>query len=295
MDYSFQMETLPKSLVVGSANFGAKYGAKDSQVSRLDVFKIIQDVSQRSNTFIESSDSYPGAEKIIGDALGKRKFENIIIKISPKSFTTESSFIGSVENSLSNLNQSKVYAIMLHGVGNSLGSSRSVIRAGIRKILNLGLSEKVGVSCYSITEVIDTKSAFPEMAIYQLPENIVDTRKKSSKELKDLSAAGVIFQVRSIFLQGLLLGGRFMKDPRFEEIGKLHQEIKTLAESQNMDSAELCLRYALTIDWASQFVMGFENYEHFRMNLEIMESVKSNISFEVTKGSEFLVDPRKWS
>jgi transcriptional regulator len=41
--------------------------------------------------------------------------------------------------------------------------------------------------------------------------------------------------------------------------------------------------------------MGFENYEHFRMNLEIMESVKSNISFEVTKGSEFLVDPRNWS
>ena len=289
------MKTLPKSLVVGSANFGTKYGVRDSQLSRLDVFKIIQDISQRSNAFIESSDSYPGAERIIGEALGTRQFDNIIIKISPKSFSTESLFINSVENSLKNLNQSKAYAIMLHGVGDSLGSSRSAIQAGIKKTLDLGLSERVGVSCYSVTEVIETKSAFPEMGIYQLPENIVDQKKYSSKELMNLSASGVIFQVRSIFLQGLLLGGRFLKDSRFEEIGKLQQEIKTLAERQNMDNAELCLRYALTIEWASQFVMGFENYEHFRKNLDIMETVKSDISFEVTKGSEFLVDPRNWS
>lgn len=295
MDYSCKMETLPKSLVVGSANFGAKYGVKESQLSRLDVFKIIQDILLRNNAFIESSDSYPGAEKIIGEALGTGKFENIIIKISPKSFSSEKTFISSVENSLNNLNQSKAYAVMLHGIGDSLRSSRSAIQAGIKKTLELGLSEKVGVSCYSVSEVVETKSAFPEMGIYQIPENIVDTRKYSSKELKELSASGVIFQVRSIFLQGLLVDGRFTKDPKFEEIGKLQQEIRTLAESQDMDSAELCLRYALSIDWASQFVMGFENYEHFRRNLEIMEIVKLNTAFEVTKGSEFLVDPRNWS
>ena len=82
------METLTKSLVVGSANFGAKYGARSSQVSQQDSFKIIQEVSQRNDVFIESSESYPGAEKIIGEALGTKKFENsrfiVTIKLSLK-------------------------------------------------------------------------------------------------------------------------------------------------------------------------------------------------------------------
>ena len=289
------METLTKSLVVGSANFGANYGARSSQVSQQDSFKIIQEVSQRNDVFIESSESYPGAEKIIGEALGTKKFEKIIIKISPQSYSNESSFIGAVEKSLCNLNQSKVYAIMLHGVGDSLGKSKSVIQVGINSILKGGLSEKVGVSCYSISEVVETKAVFPEMGIYQLPENIVDTRKYSSRELSELSAAGVIFQVRSIFLQGLLLDARSTLESRFHETERLQQEIKTLAESQDMDSAELCLRYALSINWASQFVLGLDSYEDFRKNLEIIENAKPEVSFEVAKGSDFLVDPRNWS
>ena len=295
LSYPFEVENLPKKLVVGSANFGAKYGATNSQVSPADVFKIVQDISNRPNTFIESSASYQGAEKLIGEAIGTKKLENIIIKVSPKSFSDEKSFMNSVENSLQNLNQSSVYAIMLHGIGDSLSTSKSVIKAGIRKILHLKYSRKVGLSCYHIPEILEAKAAFPEMGIFQIPENIVDTRKCFSPTLRELSADGVIFQVRSVFLQGLLLEGEFTKNPRFEEIKILRKEIKTLAKNQNMNSAELCLRYALSIDWATQIVMGFENYEQYRSNLEILENKKSNISFEITKGSDFLVDPRNWS
>lgn len=289
------MENLPKKLVVGSANFGARYGVRNSQVSPSDVFKIVQDISSRPNTFIESSESYHGAEKIIGEALGTRKFENIIIKVSPKSFFDEKSFMGSVENSLCNLNQSSVYAIMLHGIGDSLTISKSAIKAGIRKILQLEYSQKVGLSCYTISEILDAKAAFPEMGIFQIPENIVDKRKYSSQELSSLSAEGVILQIRSIFLQGLLLGGHINKNPKSEEIENLREEIQSLAKNQNMSSAELCLRYALSIDWATHFVMGFENYEHYRRNLKILETEKSKLSFEMSKGSDFLVDPRNWS
>ena len=295
LSYPFEVEILPKKLVVGSANFGTKYGATNSQVTPADVSKIVQDISNRPNTFIETSASYQGAEKIIGEALGTRKLENIIIKVSPKSFSDEKSFMNSVENSLHNLNQLSVYAIMLHGIGDSLSTSTSVIKAGIRKILHLKYSMKVGLSCYQIPEILEAKAAFPELGIFQIPENIVDTRKRYSPTLRELSADGVIFQVRSVFLQGLLLDGEFKTNPRFEEIKMLRKEIKTLAKNQNMNSAELCLRYALSIDWATQIVMGFENYEQYRSNLEIFENKKANISFETTKGSDFLVDPRNWS
>jgi aryl-alcohol dehydrogenase-like predicted oxidoreductase len=133
------------------------------------------------------------------------------------------------------------------------------------------------------------------MEIFQIPENIVDRRKHASPILKALSDDGVIFQIRSVFLQGLLIAEDTSMNPRTEEIKKLRNDIEVLAKKQNINSDELCLRYGLSIDWVSQVVIGFENYEQYRKNLEIITNNKPNISFEITKGSDFLVDPRNWS
>jgi len=291
------VETFPKSLVIGSANFGTKYGATNSRIRSEEIFRIIQDASQRQKVFIETSASYLGAEAVIGEALKFRKYKNIILKVSPSSYSSEIAFMQSIEDSLQKINQTSVYAIMLHGVGDSLGNSKSVVEKGIKKVLKLGMSDKIGLSCYSVSEILASKAVFPEMAIFQIPENIIDRRKKYSTELGDLSAEGVIFQVRSIFLQGLLVGKSNLNSEvgQSYELEKLRIEIETLAKAQNIENTELCLRYALDIDWASQFVMGFENFDQYCRNLQIIESKSSGISFQVSKGSDFIVDPRNWS
>jgi aryl-alcohol dehydrogenase-like predicted oxidoreductase len=295
VDYSLLVETLPRSLVIGSANFGSQYGAKKSWISAEEVNKIIQDATGRQNVFIETSESYLGAEAVIGEALKFRIYKNIILKVSPSAYSSEISFMQSVESSLLKTGQSSVYAIMLHGVGDSLGNSKTGIRAGIKNLLKSGMAEKVGLSCYSVSEVLASKTAFPEMSIFQLPENIIDQRKKYSKELSDLSESGVVFQVRSIFLQGLLIGNNDTAICQVSEFEKLRTEVETLAAAHNIDTTELCLRYALSIRWASQFVMGFENFDQYSRNLQVFESKGNDISFDVSKGSDFIIDPRNWS
>jgi len=295
VDYSFLVETLTQSLVIGSANFGTKYGAKNSWINSDEVNRIIQDATQRQNVFIETSASYLGAEAVIGEALKFRKYKNIILKVSPSAYSSEVTFMQSVESSLLKIGQSSVYAIMLHGVGDSLGQSKKEIGAGIKNVLKSGMAEKVGLSCYSVSEVLASKAVFPEMGIFQLPENIIDRRKKNSEELSDLSENGVIFQVRSIFLQGLLIGKSDTEISQVSEFEKLRAEIQTLAAAHNIDTTELCLRYALSIRWASQFVMGFENFDQYSRNLRIFQSKGNDILFEVSKGSDFIIDPRNWS
>jgi aryl-alcohol dehydrogenase-like predicted oxidoreductase len=289
------VETLTQSLVIGSANFGTKYGAKNSWINSDEVNRIIQDATQRQNVFIETSASYLGAEAVIGEALKFRKYKNIILKVSPSAYSSEVTFMQSVESSLLKIGQSSVYAIMLHGVGDSLGQSKKEIGAGIKNVLKSGMAEKVGLSCYSVSEVLASKAVFPEMGIFQLPENIIDRRKKNSEELSDLSENGVIFQVRSIFLQGLLIGKSDTEISQVSEFEKLRAEIQTLAAAHNIDTTELCLRYALSIRWASQFVMGFENFDQYSRNLRIFQSKGNDILFEVSKGSDFIIDPRNWS
>jgi hypothetical protein len=80
-----------------------------------------------------------------------------------------------------------------------------------------------------------------------------------------------------------------------QEIELIRLEIESLANRHGLDSSELCLSYAQSLDWASQLVLGFDSYEQFRKNLSCIESTGPNISFDIPQASDFLTDPRNWS
>jgi aryl-alcohol dehydrogenase-like predicted oxidoreductase len=133
------------------------------------------------------------------------------------------------------------------------------------------------------------------MTIFQLPENIVDRRKQNSEKLRNLAYSGVIFQVRSIFLQGLLVKKAVNLPKELKEVALIQSEIESLASRHGLESSELCLRYAQSLDWASQLVLGFDSYEQFKKNLSCIESTGPNISIDIPQASDFLIDPRNWS
>ena len=103
------------------------------------------------------------------------------------------------------------------------------------------------------------------------------------------------FQVRSIFLQGLLVKKAVNLPKELQEVDLIRSEIEFLANRHGLDSSELCLRYAQSLDWASQIVLGFDNYEQFKKNLSCIESIGPRISIDIPQASDFLIDPRNWS
>lgn len=289
------MEFHAKKLVVGTANFGSNYGINNNAISERDVSKIVKDTIVREDIFIETGENYLGAEELIGNILKSTRFNNFIIKISPKHFSSKKSILKCVEGSLTRLRQDRAFAIMLHGFGDPLKESTDSVKTAFETVLAKGLTTRVGLSCYEISEVISARELFPEMTIFQLPENIVDRRKQNSEKLKELSNLGVIFQVRSVFLQGLLVKKSMNLPKELQEIELIQSEIEFLAKRNGIDSGELCLRYAQSLDWASQLVLGFDSYEQFKKNLSCIESTGPNISIDIPQASDFLIDPRNWS
>ena len=289
------MEFHAKKLVVGTANFGSNYGINNNAISEHDVSKILKDTIVREDIFIETGENYLGAEELIGNILNSTRFNNFIIKISPKHFSSKKSILKSVEGSLTRLRQDRAFAIMLHGFGDPLKESTDSVKTAFETVLAKGLTTRVGLSCYEISEVISARELFPEMTIFQLPENIVDRRKQNSEKLRELSSLGVIFQVRSVFLQGLLVKESMNLPKELQEIELIQSEIEFLAKRNGIDSGELCLRYAQSLDWASQLVLGFDSYEQFKKNLSCIESTGPNISIDIPQASDFLIDPRNWS
>jgi len=293
--YYLSMENPAQKLVVGTANFGSKYGIKKSGISERDVSKIVNEVAIRKDIFIETGENYLGAEELIGNILGSTKFDNFVIKISPKHFYSKKSFLKSVEGSLKRLGQSSAFAIMLHGLGDSPKELTQSVKSALKTVLSEGLTNRVGLSCYELSEVLHARKLFPEMTIFQIPENIADRRKQNSEDLRDLAHSGVTFQVRSIFLQGLLVKKAVNLPLELQEVELIQSEIEFLAKRSGLDSSELCLRYAQSLDWASQLVLGFDSYEQFKKNLSCIESIGPNISIDIPQASDFLVDPRNWS
>lgn len=289
------MEFSAKQLVVGTANFASNYGINKSGISERDVFKILNEVVKRGDILIETGGNYLGAEELIGNVLKSSKFDNFVIKIPPEHFLSEKGFLKSVEGSLNRLGQSSAFAIMLHGLGDSPKESSKSVKSALKTVLTEGLTNRVGLSCYEISEVLYARELFPEMTIFQLPENIADRRKQNSETLRDLAHAGVTFQVRSIFLQGLLVKKAVNLPRELQEVELIRSEIEFEANKHGLDSSELCLRYAQSLDWASQIVLGFDSYEQFKKNLSCIESVGPNISIDTPQASDFLIDPRNWS
>lgn len=289
------MEFSAKQLVVGTANFASNYGLNKSGISERDVFKILNEVVKRGDILIETGGNYLGAEELIGNALKSSKFDNFVIKIPPEHFLSKKGFLKSVEGSLNRLGQSSAFAIMLHGLGDSPKESSKSVKSALKTVLTEGLTNRVGLSCYEISEVLYARELFPEMTIFQLPENIADRRKQNSETLRDLAHAGVTFQVRSIFLQGLLVKKAVNLPRELQEVELIRSEIEFEANKHGLDSSELCLRYAQSLDWASQIVLGFDSYEQFKKNLSCIESVGPNISIDTPQASDFLIDPRNWS
>lgn len=293
--YYLSMEYPAQKLVVGTANFGSNYGIKKSGISERDVLKIVNEVAIRKDIFIETGENYLGAEELIGNALDSTKFDNFVIKISPKHFYSKKSFLKSFEGSLKRLRQSSAFAIMLHGLGDFPKESSKSVKSALETVLTEGLTKRVGLSCYEISEVLYARKLFPEMTIFQIPENIADRRKHNSEELRHLAHSGVTFQVRSIFLQGLLVNKAVNLPLELREVELIRSEIEFLAKRNGLDSSELCLRYAQSLDWASQLVLGFDSYEQFKKNLACIESIGPKISIDVPQASDFLIDPRNWS
>jgi len=284
-----------KQLVIGSANFGFPYGIGQTQAKDSEIQKIVLDAVSREDVFLETGPSYIGVEEKIGEVLQGKKFNRLIVKVPPSAYGTVESFMKSVNQSLTRLNRDRVYAILLHGTKDAFDKYSKVIEEATNEVLVSQIAERVGIACYEETEVLTAIKTFPNMSIFQLPENLVDRRKIDSLALQRLHENGFVFQVRSVFLQGLLVGNQRDLPAELMALHQLRVEIEKNASAYGLTSRELCIQYAAGIKWASQIILGAENYQQYLENLETLTSARKEITFQISKASDFMVNPRMWN
>ena len=134
---------------------------------------------------------------------------------------------------------------------------------------------------------------FESLDVVQVPASVVDQRLVKSAVLHALNDAGAEIQVRSIFLQGLLL------EPRATASLAAHPDIRRFhlfCEANGIAPLTACLSFIKSLEWATQVVVGVTGADELKQVADTWAQVPLTADWaELASSDTALVDPRLWS
>ena len=281
--------------ILGTANFNGDYGIAQKKNLELAQIEEILSFAQINNlNHFDTANSYGDAQKILGSLLDYSNRVQIDSKIGNHECGTVESILESVQKSLAELKINKLSTLYLHDANSLLGNNKSSTKNGIRKILEMGLADHIGVSVYTLNDLLECKKELPDLSRFQVPENICDRRLSHSEEMLELARDNNVINVRSIFLQGLLLMPIEAIPKSLSESSKSINDLDLYAKKEAVTRIDLCIAYAKSISWASKIVVGVESISQLKAILDSSYKLNNEWEKNISVVSEVIADPRKW-
>lgn len=282
-----------RKIVIGTANFGMKYGLNNKNITPREIKKILSYCKKKG---IKTLDTAPG----YGNAFENLKRNEIVkwdiiskIPPIPKNIKDISSYIYNIFfSTLKKLNVSKIHTILIHDEKDILNVTKG---KKILKILNNLKKEKlvkrIGCSIYDsfkVKRVIKNYS----FDVLQCPYNIFDKRLVDSGLLRLLKLRNVNIHLRSIFLQGLLLREENNIPIQFKNNYKIIKYYKWIKKN-NFSNLKICLSELDKIDY-EKIIIGVNDINQLKEIINFKKHL--NLSTDIFKTKNLkLIDPRKWN
>jgi aryl-alcohol dehydrogenase-like predicted oxidoreductase len=279
-------------LALGTANLGQHYGISNKvQVNTTEAIEIIQFAHSQGFRDFDTAPEYGCAEELI-EKSSISIDSRIQIKIPTQIGSDIKEIISTVKRSLKNLNLEKVDTIYFHNPQIHSSTNFPII---VQNLLNDGYSTNIGVSCYTASDVMESYKKCEQLNSFQVPENILDRRILRNPDISRLASDGCKFQVRSAFLQGLIL----MNPDQFpENLASCRNSVKLLhnfAVIHNLNLIQLLLSYAMQIEWADSVLVGANSIDQVK---ELIDAANNQLEVDWEQFEsipEPLIDPRNWN
>jgi aryl-alcohol dehydrogenase-like predicted oxidoreductase len=281
--------------ILGTANFNGDYGiAKKKNLELAQIEEILSFAQINNLNHFDTANSYGDAQKILGSLLDYSNRVQIDSKIGNQECGTVDSILESVQKSLAELKINKLSTLYLHDANSLLGNNKSSTKNGMKEILEMGLADHIGLSVYTLNDLLECKKELPDLSRFQVPENICDRRLSQSEEMLELASDNNVINIRSIFLQGLLLMPVKAIPKSLSESRKSINDLELYAKKEAVDRIDLCIAYAKSISWASKIVVGVESITQLKAILDSNYKLSSEWERNISRASEAIADPRKW-
>lgn len=289
-----------KNLILGTAqiinNYGITNNTRKNLKQALDVLK----ESEKLGIFTyDTSPKYLGAHSVLENFIKKdHKNYTIIEKLSSeniKLFNKEKQALHWPWLNKFSIKGGNV-CLMLHNGKDYLNKS---CRKSLQGCKEQGLANFIGISVYD-PEILKKCLKLGGFDIVQYPMSLADRRFYDSSLLKKIRAQNIVMNIRSIFLQGLLLKRPIKRFSFFNNFEEIYQEYEKMFPS-NEKKILLAIKSVLE-DIKGSIVVGVENSAQLNTIYKMLKLKRSkNLMSDINKSRKLwstlptnAIDPRKW-
>lgn len=263
-------------LCLGTVQFGLNYGIIGQKKPSLEyAVDCLDYATQNGIAAIDTATAYGTAETVAGAFLAKKtvprdklfvstKFlPNILDDYQPEDY--ERVIRENLQNSLKTLHLDYVDAYMLH-------SARYAFRPDILEALQVmqkeGLAKKVGVSVYEPEEAMACYAS-PFVDFIQCPYSIFDHRMKENGVFAEENKGNCQVDVRSAFIQGLILLDEDQVPPFLAGAKPIVKKIAAISKETGISRIALAMGYIKRENAITHLVFGVDSKEQLAQDIEI--------------------------
>ncbi len=282
-----------KKLVIGTAQFGLKYGItnKKGKTSFKEIKKIFNLQKKYKINFLDTAQAY-NFEKTF-KSFNLKNF-NLIIKLD--SFKNrkneEKLLVRSVLRTLQKFKLDNIFCLMVHHSNDLLKKGSTKLYKALKFLKDKKYVKKIGFSTYG-TENISKILKKYKFDVVQTTFNPFDRRILKNDIYKQLKKKGVEIHVRSIFLQGLLLSNKIRIPIKLRKFENQFKKWNNFVKNSDLKPLDICLNYVLSRDF-DKVIVGINNHKQFKEILNC-KNRKIKIPESISTNKKFLINPYNWS
>lgn len=286
-----------KRLTLGTAQFGKRYGVSNESCESVPIDEIERLLEYSSSCGIKKLDTafnYGNSESILGE-IGVTEFsitsKIILDEVYPKS--NQGKVLQDIERSFARLKVSKLDTLLVHNPLALDGQDADRLYAELKLAQSSGMVKNLGISIYCPRAILSILDEF-ELDVIQAPCNPFDDRIESFLKAPGKASTSVLIQIRSIFLQGLLLMCAEGRPPFFDRWqNRLASWDQWLIDNQTSALAA-CLSFAFSRDFVDQIVIGVESRDQLQNIIKNVNENSSKYPSDLAMNEESFLDPFNW-
>lgn len=280
-------------LALGTVQFGLNYGINNQSGIPDDeeLNSIFLLAKEAGIDVLDTAQGYGNAERRIGK-VSQNRFQ-VITKF--KQLKPPFPFQKELTKSLNILKSNSVYGYLAHDA--DLLIQNPIWWNGLEELKAKGLVKKIGYSLYTVNQLESLLANQMIPDLIQFPFNILDRR--FEPYFAELTTLGVEIQIRSVYLQGLLLMKPNEIPTSLKALYPFLTKVREIVIKHNVSIRQVCLKFVIENPWINKVVIGIDNSQQLMDNISICQDEKLHkdiidelLSLEVKDKN--LLNPANW-
>ena len=283
-------------VALGTVQFGQRYGVANAtgRVAPDTAASILKLAARHGIDALDTAVAYGDSEACLGE-IGVSTWR-VVSKLPPLSGDTRdvAAWVeAQVHGSLRRLRIARLDGLLLHRPADALGAAGVQLLDALAALRARGLVAAVGASIYDPSE-LDALWPHWQPEIVQAPCSVLDRRLVRSGWLLRLQRHGVRVQLRSVFLQGLLLMPASGRPRFFAPWQDLLDRWLTWCAGQGVSPVQVALGFTCALPAVERVVIGVDSPAQLQEVIDASSRPSTLPPEDLFTDDRDLLEPSRW-